>query len=197
MTTRTTDGRRLRSELNKQKIVDALMALVRDGDLSPTAEAVAMRSGVGVRTVFRQFADVDSLHREISAVMTARLLPRTAEPFQAPTWQGRIDELARRRADLFEEIMPFKRAADVHAARSSAVQEERAHLSDFQRRMVKRILPAELTATRPELLDALDLALCLDTWVRLRTVQGLSTEASLATILLLARSLLPPSDDAS
>ena len=67
--THTPDGRRLRSERNKQKIVTAMMELVREGDYDPSVASIAERAGVGLRTVFRHFDDVDTLYREISCQM--------------------------------------------------------------------------------------------------------------------------------
>lgn len=45
-----------------------MLELVREGDISPSAELVAARADVGLRTVFRHFKDLDSLYREMSAV---------------------------------------------------------------------------------------------------------------------------------
>ncbi len=64
--TPTIDGRRLRGKRSRQGIVEAMIELVRSGNPEPTAEEVAARAGVAMRTVFRHFADMDSLYREIS-----------------------------------------------------------------------------------------------------------------------------------
>ena len=55
------DGRNLRSIKSKQMIVDALIKLVKEGNFEPTAQKVADESGVGIRTVFRQFDDMENL----------------------------------------------------------------------------------------------------------------------------------------
>ena len=46
------DGRVRRGARNRQTIVDALLDLVGSGILRPTAQQVADRAGVGIRTVF-------------------------------------------------------------------------------------------------------------------------------------------------
>ena len=51
------DGRLLRSERSRQQIIDATQELVNEGVLVPTAQIVADRAEVGIRTVFRHFAD--------------------------------------------------------------------------------------------------------------------------------------------
>ena len=52
------DGRVLRGARNHALIVQAIYDLVRAGNVAPTAEEVAARAGVGVRTIFRQFKDL-------------------------------------------------------------------------------------------------------------------------------------------
>ena len=66
------DGRINRSVVTRKKIVTALTALVYEGHLTPTAEQVAQRAEVGLRTVFRHFDDMDSLYREISLDLEAQ-----------------------------------------------------------------------------------------------------------------------------
>ena len=48
-----TDGRIQRSERSRETIVQAMLDLIGEGTLSPTAQQVAVRADVGVRTVFR------------------------------------------------------------------------------------------------------------------------------------------------
>jgi hypothetical protein len=54
------DGRNLRSINSQKLIVDACIKLFKAGNLEPTAQQVADESGVGIRTVFRQFDDPSS-----------------------------------------------------------------------------------------------------------------------------------------
>ena len=55
------DGRRLRSQDSRARIVAAMLDLIREGEIAPSAELVASRANVGLRTVFRHFKDMDSL----------------------------------------------------------------------------------------------------------------------------------------
>ncbi|KCZ53122.1 TetR/AcrR family transcriptional regulator [Hyphomonas pacifica] len=65
------DGRRQRSERSRAQIIEAMFALIQEGDISPSAAGVTERSGVGLRTVFRYFEDMDSLYGETSEIVTA------------------------------------------------------------------------------------------------------------------------------
>ena len=55
------DGRRLRRGRNRDAVVRALLALYNEGNLNPSTEEIALRSGVSARSLFRYFDDVDDL----------------------------------------------------------------------------------------------------------------------------------------
>ena len=57
----SSDGRRQRSERSQTAIIEAALALMEEGTLVPTAQQIADRAGVGIRSFFRHFADMDSL----------------------------------------------------------------------------------------------------------------------------------------
>ena len=61
LATTVPDGRRLRSERSKQAIIDAMMDMISEGNLMPTARQVSERAGVGIRSVFRHFEDMENL----------------------------------------------------------------------------------------------------------------------------------------
>jgi AcrR family transcriptional regulator len=52
------DGRRVRSERSRKSIIDAMLQLVEEGILVPTAQQVSERAGVSLRSVFRHFSDM-------------------------------------------------------------------------------------------------------------------------------------------
>ena len=60
-----TDGRRQRSERSRLAIIEATLALMYEGVLIPTAQQIADRAGVGIRSFFRHFGDMDSLFTEV------------------------------------------------------------------------------------------------------------------------------------
>ena len=59
--TKTSDGRFARSQKTKDAIVKALLKLLNDTPF-PTAEQVARESKIGLRTVYRQFKDMESIY---------------------------------------------------------------------------------------------------------------------------------------
>ena len=59
------DGRRARSERSKQAIIDATLVLMEEGNLIPTAQQISDRAGVGIRSFFRHFEDMETLFATI------------------------------------------------------------------------------------------------------------------------------------
>ncbi|MDO9430194.1 MAG: TetR/AcrR family transcriptional regulator [Phenylobacterium sp.] len=182
------DGRRLRSEASRLRIVEAMIALVSEGLTMPPAEAVASRAGVGLRTVFRLFEDMDGLYRGMQAVMTARLGGLLEAPVEASNWREAIEILIDRRSEAFEILLPLQIAADSPRTRSAALREGRGRLVQGQRDALLAILPAEVQAD-PELVQALYLALSFEAWRRLRTDQGADIATARAVMRRMASAL--------
>lgn len=168
------DGRRQRSDASRRKIALAMLDLLREGEADPSADLVAERAGVGRRTVFRLFSDMEGVFREMHAIMTSRLTPEFARPLTATTWRGRLDELIERRAKAFEQMLPIKTAADARRYTSNFLKTEHKNITRLQRQALLAVLPA--TFARNEMLEALDLALSFEAWRRLRDEQGLSVK---------------------
>ena len=175
------DGRRTRGEDNRRRIVDALCKLVERGRAMPSAEDVAAEAGVGLRTVFRHFADMETLYAEISERMVAVIRPIIAQPFTSSGWQEQLAELAERRSHVFERILPFKIAGDAHRAGSAFLTNEQKTIVKMQRESLRGVLPAKIIQDRARF-DALDLVLSLESWRRLRTDQGLSVRDARAAV---------------
>lgn len=181
------DGRRQRAVDNRRRIVEAMLALVKAGEVAPAAEAVAAKAGVGLRTVFRLFEDMDSLYREIHGLLYEELAPLVATPLPE-AWPDRLFALIDRRARVTEKLMPVKNAADVHRFRSPYLTEDHQFLVHFQRKMILDLLPGDLTD--PVLIDAIDVAMSFEAWRRLRQDQGLTVEAATAVVKKMVRALL-------
>ena len=168
------DGRRRRSQQSRDRIVEAMLALVEEGAISPGAEDVAQRAAVGLRSVFRHFKDMDSLYAEM-AVRLSRVYEAALQPFQAEGWRGQLSEAIERRVDIFERLLPFKRAADAHRHESPVLAANHAASLALLRARLKPLLPEHLKDD-PVALETLDMLLSVDTWVRLRVEQKLGPD---------------------
>jgi AcrR family transcriptional regulator len=189
LTPGATDGRRLRSEASRERIINALIELLGEGDVAPSAEAVAERAGVGLRTVFRHFDNMESLYQQISARMRAEIVPMLGRPFVALDWRGRVKEAVERRIAIFEKIMPLKVAADVHRYRSDYLAQQGALMIKEQRTALSRLVGDAVGQDDP-LFEALDLVLSFEAWRRLRQDQNLTRAKARAVVDHLVEGLL-------
>ena len=186
------DGRKVRRHKNRHRIVAAMLELVRAGAISPRAEEVAERAGVGLRTVFRHFDDMDSLYREMAEAMRQELQPLVSAPLRSPDWNGKLDEMVVRRAVLFERAMPFKNAADVHRYRSRFLRKDYETIRAAERDAIEAALPAALRKKR-EFFEALDQALSFSTWQHLRRDQKLTQDEARQTVEFAVHALVAAS----
>lgn len=170
------DGRRRRARDSRQRIVAAMIELVSEGRITPSAEDVASRAAVGLRTVFRHFSDMESLY----AALTSSLVEQYEMwliPFESMDWRGQLEEVVERRTATYERLLPFKRAGDAHRHMSPSIQTEHARMRDVLRQRLASLLPVSI-AEDPARFEMIDLMLSLDVWQRLRDEQHLSAEVS-------------------
>jgi AcrR family transcriptional regulator len=171
----------MRAETNRSRIVRAVVDLVGNGNLSPTAETVAAEAGVSLRTVFRHFEDMENLYLEISAALFDRAQPVIDRPFPQLPWPDLLEVVLDRRIEVFEMIAPYKRALDIFRHRSPALAEAHQRVSEVSRSVLAQRVPAEVLA-RPHMLDLLDLLLSPEAWQRLRESQRQSVAEARATL---------------
>jgi AcrR family transcriptional regulator len=175
-------------------VVEALMELVNEGELLPSAEAVATRAGVGLRTVFRLFKDKDSLMQSMSGEIFKGLSSLTAGPLIGETWREKLDDMIQRRIMAYEQVGQFLRASYLQAHRSPFVSAQQKRLRDTLRASLAAVLPDRVSSDIATL-DVLDLALSIDTWVRLRFDRELSPERTRATVMKIVETALAPFGD--
>jgi|AntAceMinimDraft_5_1070358.scaffolds.fasta_scaffold00042_57 AcrR family transcriptional regulator len=185
----SSDGRRQRSERSRTQIVDALFALIREGDMNPSAARVAERAAVGQRTVFRLFEDMDSLFGEMAEQIQAEIMPIVLAPYTAPDWKERLGEMVRRRADVYERIFPVRVSANLRRFQSRFLMDEYRRNLILERESLKAILPAD-RASDQQLVAALDVVTGFQAWRRLRQDQGLSAQEAQAVMQLMVDGLI-------
>jgi AcrR family transcriptional regulator len=187
--TPATDGRQRRAERSRDAIVQALFELVGAGVPRPTAQQVAQRAGVGIRTVFRHFSDVESLFAELNQRLEAEARPLQLEGEPRGSRGARARTLVDRRIRFFERIAPYKRAGNLRRERSPFLRRRHGALVHELRSDLLRWLP-ELRGAADDLVEALDLVLSFEAWDRLRSEQRLSRERARAALLRAVRALL-------
>ncbi|SDU18829.1 transcriptional regulator, TetR family [Pseudomonas pohangensis] len=182
------DGRRARGQANRSKLVAAMIELVREGTIAPTAEQVALRARVALRTVFRHFDDMESLYREINTEILQQIIPLLSTPFAASDWRGRLEEAVDRRARLYETILPFYTATTALRHQSPYLQANQQSMMELQKASLLRVLPQSVIEDQATL-AALNLLLSVTAWYQMRQEQGLDLATARQAILVASRAL--------
>ncbi len=166
-----TDGRRARGERTRLEVLEALLDLVAEGNLLPTAQAVAERAGVALRTVYHHFDDVEELRRSALDLELARN-EGTLEPVEPEAGlDERLRAVCRRTRRRNEQLTPIRRAALVDESRSGTRVEELDHERALRRKFLAESFASELSRLDGEsrtTLDALDAATSWEWWDYLR-----------------------------
>lgn len=182
------DGRRERSATSRRRILAALVALLESGEPSPTAESIAARAGVSLRTVFRHFEEMENLHLEIAGMVFERIRPMLQQPLEETRWPAVLFESISRRAKLFEAIAPYKTAMDVHRHRSRLVADKHRRVAELSHEFAAAHMPDEVKRD-PQLVELLNLILSIEAWQRLREQQGMTAEEAEAAVCRAAAAM--------
>jgi AcrR family transcriptional regulator len=179
------DGRVERSRRTRAAVVDALLALVQEGDARPSVAAIARRAGVSARTVHLHFGSVSDLHAALAARTTELVLDRLAVISPTERIEVRVDLLTGQRARINEELGALLRAADRLEDTSPQLASAREFGRRSSREQLVRIFRAELdplpVPARARLVAAIDALLTPASWQLARESHGLSPdEARLA-----------------
>ena len=183
------DGRRLRAERSRKCIVDALITLIRNCEILPSAERVSEEANVGLRTVFRHFEDMDSLYQEVGEHIEAQITPIIDQPYKATEWRGKVREMIERRAEVFEWIMPFKVQSNARLLQSDFLQEKHRCAVESDMARLCGIIPDSVR--KDEILfSALSAAISFDVWHRLRKDQHKTPEEAKQAMQRIVEALL-------
>ncbi len=187
---RIADGRLLRSQRSRQRIADALYELLGEGDREPSAQKVADRAGVGIRTVFRLFSDMDELYATVNARLVEEVAPMLRDvPSEEAPLDERVTSLVADRSRLYERVGPYMRATNRNRDRSTFLGAEYRRLVLRLRQRLLLWLP-ELKGAAPALVEALDQATSFEAWDRLRGDQRLSKPRAQAAMTCATRALV-------
>jgi TetR/AcrR family transcriptional regulator of autoinduction and epiphytic fitness len=174
------DGRAARSLRSRRAIVDAMRALHAEGDLRPTAPRVAERAGVSVRTVWQQFADMETLLVEANRrdFEILRLLIKRIDP--GLPLGARVAVFTSQRARILEQMTPTWRAARIHEPFSAELARSRAMTLAKAKAELETVFTQELAELpgkrRQWLLDGLHAVSIWSFWESLRTELGLGLD---------------------
>ena len=196
-TKRRVDGRRLRSERTKTRIIEAYLELLRrTPQQTPTAAQIAEQAGCSVRSIFERFADRGALNLatvdHAIAVGQSEAVARDVDG-NRPT---RIRSHVATRAQACETWLPLWRVLTTtqHQLPELKARVALARLGNIERmRLMYGPELATLPATQREpLLIALATLISFESWDQLRDCYGLSLEAAQGVWIDAIGRMLPP-----
>lgn len=185
------DGRRARRYRSRDQAVDAVLDLLNEGVPRPTAQQVAERSGVSLRSIFRIFDDVETLH----ATAAQRQQDRVRHLFVNVAPDGPLDvraeAIARVTAGVYTEVAPVRRAALRTAPESEILRGELDRARVWLRREIERVFAPELESLDDDgvTYGAIESALSFETWDQLRNGQEASTSRTRAITIRMVLAL--------
>lgn len=191
----STDGRVERRERNRAAVVEALLDLYRQGQLEPSADAIARQAGVSPRSLFRYFDDLDALVREAVRQQQAHLAPSMAFEVDASLpFAERVARLVDARLDLYEAMGAVARVARRVAHQQPPVAEELGRIRGFLRDQVAATFAVELDSRSygdgAEALAAADVLLSWEAVDLLRSVHDLDRAGIAAALATGLRGIL-------
>lgn len=145
------DGRLKRSEASRKLIVQAMVFLIEKGVYVPTAQQVADKSGVSIRTVFRQFSEMELLYREIEEAARSTYLAHFTLNFKGDL-STRIKRLANSIVTNHSSSYHLAKAVTVLKWRSASLEKTYNKNQHLLRKYVLTMIP-ELEASERANID--------------------------------------------
>ncbi|MFG2819661.1 TetR/AcrR family transcriptional regulator [Kitasatospora sp. NPDC048365] len=192
-----TDGRTERGRQTREKIAEAVLSLLDEGQALFPADKVAERAGVSRRLVFHHFADMAELAEVAVNRRMAQLLAQVRPiPVDAPLAE-RIAAVAEQRARILEGVTPARLAVLRLENPTAPVVEGVRQMLELARRRLTEIFAAELDplpeAARTDLLNGLDAVTTWSAWHHWRT-SGLTPDQARHTMAVTVHALLASAD---
>jgi AcrR family transcriptional regulator len=175
---RSQDGRIVRGLRTRQALIQATLDLIQAGDVEPTSAAIATIAGVSSRALFQHFASLADLYAAAFDLAVRRAFERTRPVDSGAPLASRIELLVTDRSELFEQWLPVWHFAERVRSVAPAVGLGIVQLRKLLRERLAAWFATELGNLGPEshdlVLDALDIAFGLDSWMNMREQLRLS-----------------------
>ena len=170
----------------------AVLELVGEGEPRPTAERVAERAGVGIRTVFRHYSDMESLYAAMTERVREKLQPVLRRKPSSDGLSGRIDDFLDTRSEFFEKLLPYARSSSLLRWRSEFLEADHVAGARELRTHLLAFFP-ELKDSDSAVLEAADFLTSIEAWDRLRGAQRLSRARAVSVQRLALQALFKES----
>lgn len=150
------DGRILRSQKSQSIILDAIIKLINSGNYYPTAEEVAKESGIAIRTVFRQFVDMESLLMKVDELINHKLLNDEKEIKLDLPLASRLELIIEERLYYYQKYQNIMIATITQLPKYKILQKKYPEYQKHLRKRTEKIIPelSNIKTNNQELIDA-------------------------------------------
>ncbi len=174
--------------------MEALLGLVEEGDLKPTAKAISERAGISRRSVFQHFADVEAIYEAASKRTAVTLVPLLRPVDATLPLAERIEALVAVRRRLIRTIDPIAQSARLREPFSDQLRASRRRLSSLMREQCRDAVAPELAplcvADADELVNGIAGALSWSLYNHLRADLELGDDEAIGVMTRLVHRLL-------
>lgn len=183
------DGRLLRSQQSHQVIGDAMLSLIQEGILIPTAQQVADRAQVAIRTVFRRFKDMESLFETIHQKEVVKHRRYFLDFDEGLKLDKRLSLLIKMHSKVYEDMKFMIKATKAMMWRYKVLETNYKQSQIDLKKHLQYYLP-ELLKQDEESQQLIELLLSFESWERLRELQGMSKKKAIEVIRFQVEKLL-------
>jgi AcrR family transcriptional regulator len=139
------DGRTARRDRNRTAVLDAVLELFAEGNLAPSPDDVARRSGVSLRSVYRYVSDSDDLIRAAIERQTEKITPLfVIDDVGHGSFEHRLEAFVTARLRGYEAIAATSRASRLRAQTNTLIRDQLVGTRRLLRRQVERQFAREL-----------------------------------------------------
>jgi TetR/AcrR family transcriptional regulator, regulator of autoinduction and epiphytic fitness len=189
--TSVTDRRAARANRTRDSVVDALLELIDEGNMRPTAREIAARARVSLRSVYVHFDDVDALFHAAAMRHGERMEAVRGELVTEGTFEERLVAFVDRRSRIYEVGSKVTKAALLlepfsPAMRSILDQVRRTGWAELEQVFADEVGRPLSASDRA----ALDVATNGKTWDALRHHHGLSVDEAKDLVRTMVRGLV-------
>jgi AcrR family transcriptional regulator len=190
-----TDGRAARAARTRASIVDALLELLEEGDLQPTANRIADRAGISLRLIYHHFGDLEALFHAAAVRQGERTAAMTSPiPSDLP-FDERLKQFVQQRGEILEWMTPVRRASLLQEPFSEELRRARDAGTAIGEEHAARVFAEELAQAPPDQHATVRAALGATAgwawWDALR-VSGRSVDEAMDAMEYALRALLQP-----
>lgn len=190
------DRRRLRSARTKQRIIEAFLELLWEGNPNPRAAEIAERVGCALRSIHERFASVNELHGAAAEYVTNQAVALAPAVNAHADRQTRISAQVHARAGTCERALPLWRLLLAGQGSSPDLRDKVTVARNLIARRLETVYAPEL-ATLPaeerlKLLVALEALTDFESWGIMREYRRMSFDDACNIWIGAIDRLLPP-----